>query len=108
MNRGNDRAAVFHKPQDYEAFLSLPAEAKKRHGVELFGSCLRPNHFHLASVRECLNRQRSFGKLDWQAEMASRFGLNSTLRPRGRPWSEKKSSLSPFMPLMGVSNEDRL
>ena len=50
----------------------------------------------LATVRECLNRQRPFGKLDWQAEMASRFGLNSTLRPRGRPRSEKKNSLSPL------------
>src|SRR5439155_23977678 len=50
----------------------------------------------LAAVRECLNRQRPFGKLDWQAEIASRFGLGSTLRPRGRPRSEKKSSLSPL------------
>jgi putative transposase len=50
----------------------------------------------LVTVRECLNRQRPFGKLDWQAEVASRFGLGSTLRPRGRPRSEKKSSLSPL------------
>jgi hypothetical protein len=50
----------------------------------------------LATVRECLNRQRPFGKTDWQAEMAAMFGLGSTLRPHGRPRSEKKSSLSPF------------
>jgi putative transposase len=50
----------------------------------------------LVAVRECLNRQRPFGKTDWQADMASMFGLGSTLRPRGRPRSEKKSSLSPF------------
>jgi hypothetical protein len=48
----------------------------------------------LATVRECLNRQRPFGRKDWQAEMAATFGLGSTLRPRGRPRSEKKSSLS--------------
>lgn len=203
INRGNGRATVFHKPQDYEAFLNLLAEAKQRHRVKLFGFCLMPNHFHLvvepdhptalsqfmqwlltshvrryhqhygstghvwqgrfksfpvqrdehlitvlryvlqnpvraglsvtaadwrwsslrgpqlidpssvddvsqtlelltkpiedeqlATVRECLNRQRPFGRLDWQAEMASRFGLGSTLRPRGRP--QKKSSLSPL------------
>jgi putative transposase len=37
---------VFHKPQDYEAFLTLLAEAKQRHRVKLFGFCLMPNHFH--------------------------------------------------------------
>ena len=50
----------------------------------------------LATVRECLNRQRPFGREDWQAEMARTFALGSTLRPRGRPRGEKKSSLSPF------------
>jgi putative transposase len=50
----------------------------------------------LAVLRECLNRQRPFGKTDWQAEMAATFGLGSTLRPRGRPRIEKKSSLSPL------------
>jgi len=205
INRGNGRATAFHKPQGYEAFLFLLAEAKKRHRVKLFGFCLMPNHFHLvlepphqtalsqfmkwlltshvrryhkhsgssghiwqgrfksfpvqrdehlitvlryvlqnpvrgglsstagewpwsslrrprlidrcpveedrqwveqldepiredqlAAVRECLNRQRPFGKTDWQAEMAATFGLASTLRPRGRPRNEKKSSLSPL------------
>jgi putative transposase len=200
INRGNGRGTVFHKPQDYEAFISLLAEAKKRHRVKLFGFCLMPNHFHLvvepadqtalsqfmqwlltshvrryhkhygtsghiwqgrfkslpvqrdehlmtvlryvlqnpvraglsstvrewlwssvrrpqlidlcpvrddeqlaelikedqlATIRECLNRQRPFGREDWQAEMARTFGLGSTLRPRGRPRNEKKSSLSP-------------
>jgi hypothetical protein len=39
----------------------------------------------LVSVRECLNRQRPFGKADWQAQMASMFGLGSILRSQGRP-----------------------
>jgi len=47
INRGNGRATVFHKPLDYEAFLSLLAEAKQRHRVTLFAFCLMPNHFHL-------------------------------------------------------------
>lgn len=47
INCGNGRGTVFHKTQDYEAFLSLLAEAKKRHRVKLFGFCLMPNHFHL-------------------------------------------------------------
>lgn len=205
INRGNGRVTVFHKPQDYEAFLSLLGEAKKRHRLKLFGFCLMPNHFHLVvepahetalsqfmqwlltshvrryhkhygtsghiwqgrfksfpvqrdehllmvlryvlqnpmraglcetvhewpwssarrrqlvdrspvdeqtrwseqlepqldelqvtTIRECLNRQRPFGQSEWQTEMAVTFGLASTLRPRGRPRNEKKSSLSPF------------
>jgi hypothetical protein len=50
----------------------------------------------IGTVRECLNRQRPFGKADWQVEMAQRFGFASAFRPRGRPRSEKKSSLSPL------------
>jgi len=50
----------------------------------------------LAIIRECLNRQRPFGKTVWQAEMAATFGLGSTLRSRGRPRTERKSSLSPL------------
>jgi putative transposase len=38
-------ATVFHKPQDYEDFLSLLAEAKNV-SVKIFGFCLMPNHFH--------------------------------------------------------------
>jgi putative transposase len=50
----------------------------------------------LTAVRESENWQRPFGKSEWRAEMASIFGVASTLRPRGRPRTEKKSSLSPF------------
>ena len=156
INRGNGQATVFHNAQDYEAFLSLLAEAKKRHRAKIFGFCLMPNHCdehsitvlryvlqnpvraglssivqqwlwsslrkpqlvdacpvgdedrwlepldepirggQLVTVRECLNRQEPFGKADWQAEIASMFGLGSRLRPRGRPRNEKKSSLSHY------------
>ena len=205
INRGNGRTTVFHKSQDYDAFLSLLTEAKKRHRVKIFGFCVMPNHFHLVlepahqtarsqfmqwlltshvrryhkhygtsghiwqgrfksfpvqrdehlitvlryvlqnpvraglsetihewpwssarrrqlidrlptdeessrsvplenpldelqvvAVRECLNRQRPYGQSEWQREMAETFGLGSTLRSRGRPRSEKKSSLSPL------------
>jgi len=50
----------------------------------------------LIVVHECLNRQRPFGKPEWHAQLAATFGLGSTLRPRGRPRNEKKSSLSPL------------
>jgi len=194
INRGNGRATIFHKAQDYQAFLSILALAKARHPVKLFAFSLMPNHFHfvieashqqslsrfmqwlltshvrryhkhyggsghvwqgrfksfpvqrdehllmvlryvlqnpirsglaasvndwpwsswrrseladpcpveveanwitqveeplsarqLASIRESVNRQRPFGETDWQTKIASLFGLESTMRPRGQP-----------------------
>jgi putative transposase len=48
LNRGNARARVFHKDDDYEAFLGLIAEAALRIPMRLVAYCLMPNHFHLA------------------------------------------------------------
>src|SRR4051794_18951267 len=52
LNRGNARATVFptvfHKDQDYEAFLALVGEAGLRVPMRVLAYCLMPNHFHLA------------------------------------------------------------
>jgi len=47
LNRGNGRAAVFHKDGDYQAFLRLLAEANARLPMRILAYCLMPNHFHL-------------------------------------------------------------
>ena len=47
LNRGNGRAEVFHKPEDYDAFVELFAEANERLPMRILGWCLMPNHFHL-------------------------------------------------------------
>jgi putative transposase len=47
INRGNGRAEVFHKDDDYAAFVRLIAEAGDRFGMRLLSYCLMPNHFHL-------------------------------------------------------------
>lgn len=47
INRGNCRQEVFHKDEDYLAFVGLMREAKEKHPLKLFGYCLMPNHFHL-------------------------------------------------------------
>ena len=47
LNRGNGRAEVFHKKEDYIAFLDLMAEAGERLPMRLLAWCLMPNHFHL-------------------------------------------------------------
>jgi putative transposase len=37
------------------------------------------------AVRQSIQRGRPFGAASWQAEVAARLGLESALRPRGRP-----------------------
>jgi hypothetical protein len=44
LNRGNGRAAVFHKKEDYVAFLDLMEEAQRRLPMRLLACCLIPNH----------------------------------------------------------------
>src|SRR2546427_663020 len=96
LNRGNGGATVFHKDGDYRAFLHLLADAKARYPVKLFGFCLMPNNWtqwleeplfeqEPAALRTCVNRQAPFGALPWIDRLAKACGLESTLRPRGRP-----------------------
>ncbi len=50
LNRGNGGQKVFHKDQDYEAFIDLMKKAKARYAVKIFAYCLMPNHFHMVVV----------------------------------------------------------
>lgn len=47
LNRGNGRAEVFHKDDDYAAFLKLMVAANERLPLRILGYVLLPNHFHL-------------------------------------------------------------
>jgi putative transposase len=47
LNRGNERARVFHDDDDYHAFVALLRQACARVPMRLLGFCLMPNHFHL-------------------------------------------------------------
>lgn len=47
INRGNDRREIFHKPQDYEAFINIVKKAKTKFPVKILAYCLMPNHFHM-------------------------------------------------------------
>ncbi len=47
LNRGNNREDIFHKQEDYEAFLRTLPEGLARYSVDLFSFCLLPNHWHL-------------------------------------------------------------
>lgn len=47
LNRGNGRATVFHKPEDFGVFVDLIGEARCRYPVKVLAYCLMSNHFHL-------------------------------------------------------------
>jgi putative transposase len=47
INRGNDRAKIFHKDGDFLAFLQLIDLACQRIPMRVLAVCLMPNHFHL-------------------------------------------------------------
>lgn len=47
INRGNARNTIFHKPEDYDAFLRVLAEGLEKYQVDLFSFVLMPNHWHL-------------------------------------------------------------
>ncbi|HZW33973.1 MAG TPA: transposase [Isosphaeraceae bacterium] len=47
INRGNNRAPVFHDDEDYAAFLRAIGDLKQRRPFAFYGYCLMPNHIHL-------------------------------------------------------------
>ena len=47
LNRGNRRQTIFHKDEDYEAFLRVLEEGLAKYPVELYSYVLMPNHWHL-------------------------------------------------------------
>jgi len=47
LNRGNGRNDVFHKEEDFLAFVNLMRETHEKVPMRLLGYCLMTNHFHL-------------------------------------------------------------
>ncbi len=47
INRGNDKATVFHDDEDFAAFARLIGEASERVAMRVSAFCIMPNHFHL-------------------------------------------------------------
>jgi putative transposase len=47
MNRGVRRLRLFDQRADYESFLRVVAEGRRRTGIRILAYCVMPNHFHL-------------------------------------------------------------
>ena len=58
MNRGNQRATVFHEPADYELFLEKLEQTAEQFIMRVHCFCLMPNHFHLYVKTEQANLSR--------------------------------------------------
>lgn len=77
LNRGNGRAEVFHKEDDYAAFLELLCQASERLPMRLLSYCLMPNHFHLVlwpwedDVLSMKNSRAANAKYDCEQLLAS-------------------------------------
>jgi len=44
----------------------------------------------LEKIRQCVKRRSPFGDPDWQKQICMKFGLMTTLNPRGRPKKQEK------------------
>jgi len=62
------------RPSDWLAYVNQPAGA-----VEV------------DNLRRCARRSSPYGDESWVSDVAQQFGLQSTLRPRGRPSKEQES-----------------
>ena len=98
LNRGNNRASVFHKDCDFDAFVDLLAEAKLRNPIRILAYCVLPNHFHLAlwplgdgDLGRWMHSMRSaertvrYGTDPWVLKTATTLDLESALWARGNP-----------------------
>ncbi len=46
-NRGNHKEKIFYQEDDYLKFLDMVRFSESYTGVEIYGYCLMPNHYHL-------------------------------------------------------------
>ena len=65
LNRGNGRQDVFHKPEDFAAFIRLIAEAKSKYPIQIIAYCLMTSH-----VRRYHRHYGSSGHV-WQGRFKS-------------------------------------
>ena len=63
---------------------------RPRHWVHLVNE--PQSEVELSTLRQCVNRGTPFGDSQWLKSTTKRLGLESTLRPRGRPRSKEKGS----------------
>ncbi len=121
LNRGNARAEVFHKDDDYDAFVQIIAEASLRNPMRVRAYWLMPNHFHLAlwpakdgdlsrwmhwllttHVRRYQRHYHSSGHI-WQGRFEKREKGSSLNRKMGKGSSLNRAFLTPKQSILVLS-----
>lgn len=69
--------------RDTKGLLTAGPVSRPRHWLALVNE-VEPE-LDIARVRTCVNRGRPFGSSAWSEQAAATLGLESTVRPRGRP-----------------------
>lgn len=84
LNRGNNRATVFHSDDDYQQFLTLIGQAHEKHPMRVLGFPPMPNHFHL-----CLwpRQDGALGKFMQVLTTKHAFRYRKTYGGSGHIWS---------------------
>jgi putative transposase len=100
VERNPLRANIVRRSQDWEWSSLKPTARSGPAGLLTDGPLPKRNGWtnyvngveteaELAALRHCLNRGAPFGDPEWQQSTAKLLGLESSLRPRGRPRRKK-------------------
>ena len=96
VERNPLRGNMVERSQDWEWSSLKPTVRSGPDGLLCDGPILKPTHWtrhvngveteaELRSLRHSLTRGTPFGDARWQTRTAAKLGLESSLRPRGRP-----------------------
>ncbi len=90
IKRGNNRAPVFSRGEDYEHFLGLVRNAAERHDTAVHAYVLMTNHIHLIATPESETSIPGFMK-----HVAERYSwyFNTTYDRSGTPWDGRYRAL---------------
>jgi hypothetical protein len=104
LNRANFHSRLFKTAAHYQDFLAIMEEGLKFVPLRILAYCLMPTTWPLAeprhyrewlnaspgkeeieNIRYAINRSRPYGSEKWVSKAVGKFGLENTMRNRGRP-----------------------
>ena len=74
---------MHEKVEEHREFLTEPYIELDVDWVKYVNTPMREGELH--NIRNSVNRQAPLGQEQWQPETATKYGMLSTLRSRGRP-----------------------
>ena len=90
MTRGNNKAEVFHRTQDYSAYISILKRVKRKFHLNLHHFALMPNHVHLLmGVKDLATLSRAMKAINFRYAMYHR----DTYRNVGHIWQGRFKSV---------------